>query len=208
MASSPSLPRRVVLVLARFGLDLRPLVRRFRDAIVRQHRAETVEQFDQLRLVLRALQQDVVTLNNRVTDNQSTIEGDVIALQTRIASLEQVLGDTRADVHEHDVRLDESRTLHERQSVLHEQFHDRLCQFGDQLEQCSLLHDERSYLLEQLLAGTAAARPPGAARAVHCLARSRRCGDLADLQPRGRAWRGCCERAGTAIPELGTDHRR
>jgi hypothetical protein len=169
MASSPSLPRRVVLVLARFGLDLRPLVRRLRDAIVRQHRAETVEQFDQLRLVLRTLQQDVVTLNNRVTDNQSTLEGDVIALQTRIASLQQALGDTRADVHEHGVRLDESRALHQRQSVLHEQLSGRLCQFGDRLEQCSLLHDERSYLLEQLLAGTAAARPPGAARVVQCL---------------------------------------
>jgi hypothetical protein len=56
MASSPSLPRRVVLVLARFGLDVRPLVRHIRDAIVRQHRAETVDQFDQLRFVLRALQ--------------------------------------------------------------------------------------------------------------------------------------------------------
>ena len=169
MASSPSLPRRIVLVLARFGLDVRPLVRRFRDAIVRQHRAETVEQFDQLRLVMRALQQDIVTLNNRVTDNQATIEGDVIVLQTRIASLEQALGDARADVHGHGVRLDESRTLHERQSVLHKQLADRIDQFGEQLEQCSLLHDERSYLLEQLLAGTATARPPGAARAVQSL---------------------------------------
>jgi hypothetical protein len=56
MASSPSLPRRVVLVLARLGLDVRPLVRRLRDAIARQHRAEIVDQFDHLRLVLRALE--------------------------------------------------------------------------------------------------------------------------------------------------------
>ncbi len=169
MASSPSLPRRVVLMLARFGLDVRPLVRRGRDAIVRQHRAETVDQFEQLRLVLRALQQDIATLNNRVTDNHSTIEGDVIVLQTRIASLEQALGDTRADVHDHAIRLDESTTLQARQTVLHDQLDSRLEQFDDRLEQCSLLHDERSYLLEQLLAGTAAARPPGAARAVQCL---------------------------------------
>jgi hypothetical protein len=169
MASSPSLPRRVVLMLARFGLDVRPLVRRGRDAIVRQHRAETVDQFEQLRLVLRALQQDIATLNNRVTDNHSTIEGDVIVLQTRIASLEQALGDTRADVHDHAIRLDESITLQARQTVLHDQLDSRLEQFDDRLEQCSLLHDERSYLLEQLLAGTAAARPPGAARAVQCL---------------------------------------
>jgi hypothetical protein len=55
MASSPSLPRRVVLVLAGFGLDMRPL-RRLRDANARQHRAEIVDQFDHLRLVLRALE--------------------------------------------------------------------------------------------------------------------------------------------------------
>jgi hypothetical protein len=43
-------------VLARLGLDVRPLVRRLRDAIARQHRAEIVDQFDHLRLVLRALE--------------------------------------------------------------------------------------------------------------------------------------------------------
>ncbi len=127
MASSPTPFRRAVLALAKAGLDIRPLAQRFRNAVLRPHRAEVAILFEQVGVAQRQLEQDIAALRLRA----------------------QCLA---------EARLEHATSLSAMAEALRSAAGQR-----DELQQ-------RCFLLEQLLTGTAAARPPGAARAVAQLA--------------------------------------
>lgn len=149
MRMSHTLPRRVMLALAGVGLDIRPLARRFRDAILRPHRAEIavrLAEMDRAQTILRAdLQRQQADLHRAQADLEAAYAG----LHQRVGSLHDGVQHVPQVIEDHTAVLRQQLASLEQTLV----------------ETCAELH-QRSFLLEQFVTGTAAARPPGAVQAV------------------------------------------
>jgi hypothetical protein len=90
VARPPSLFRRAILTLARVGLDIRPAARRFRDAMLRSHRAETGRLFARVEKTQFHLQVDVAAL-------RGLLQAEVAALHDRYDLLEKTVATAKAD---------------------------------------------------------------------------------------------------------------
>jgi hypothetical protein len=85
-----SLLRRAMLTFARVGLDIRPSARRFRDAMLRSHRAETARLFSRVEKTQFHLQVDVAAL-------RGLLQAEVAALHDRYDLLEKSIATAKAD---------------------------------------------------------------------------------------------------------------
>lgn len=152
MPAHPTLFRHVMLALAGAGFDIRPLGRRLRDAILRTHRAEFAAGLEQAGLAQRRMQEDFAALEGRSASLEQALAEARSNCMTAIAALEQAAEPRLAAV---TVQISAVTA--------------GLCAVTRDLHSAAAERDElqqRCLLLEQLLTGTAAARPPGAARAT------------------------------------------
>ncbi len=162
--------RRLVAMLAWVGLDPAPLASRVRNAILRPYREAAAVRFDALGAAQARLHSELASLQDGMRSGQATAEALAGEAARHAASLRDcldLLGELRSQVARDD---DARQHIEGRLSDLTGELSVATAALSAATAERAELH-ERCLLLEELLCGVAAARPPGAAAAVAHLPR-------------------------------------
>jgi glycosyltransferase involved in cell wall biosynthesis len=195
----PTIGHRLLRLLSQAGLDFRRLARRFRESSLRAHRAKTTANFARLDAAQESLTRAIEAAREKASaeaaDDRSQRQAEHWAMQDRLSRLEQHVADLHAedvqrttqferqawdnigllDAAVRDLSLSREEAARDRALAipslrdLTQQTAEQGSRLRDAAAERDALHD-RALMLEQLLAGSIAIRPPAALRAVEALA--------------------------------------